>query len=102
MSKLRAIILVFLLSLVLVAAQVDEEEVKASHKKYADMIKHDGKSRVKVITPNNVKSILKKNDIVVVFFWVDNNKKLEKLNKQDMDFLEVMLFYFYQYCITYI
>ena len=89
MSQLQATILVFLLSLVLVATQVDEEEVKASHKKYADMIKHDGKSRVKVVTPNNVKSILKKNDIVVVFFWVDNNKKLEKLNQQDMDFLEV-------------
>jgi len=90
MSQLQATILVFLLSLVLVATQVDEEEVKASHKKYADMIKHDGKSRVKVITPNNVKSILKKNDIVVVFFWVDNNKKLEKLNQQDMDFLETV------------
>ena len=98
MSQLQATILVFLLSLVLVATQVDEEEVKASHKKYADMIKHDGKSRVKVITPNNVKSILKKNDIVVVFFWVDNNKKLEKLNQQDMEFLEVencLIHFFY-------
>lgn len=88
-TQLKAIILILLFSLVIVASQVDPEEVKASHQKYAEMLKHDGKTRVKVITQKNVKSILKKNDIVVVFFWVDNNKQLEKLNEQDMHFLEV-------------
>ena len=74
-------------------AQVDEEEVRASHQKYAEMMKHDGKKRVKVITQKNVKSMLKKNDILVVFFWVDNDKQLEKLNEQDMYFLEVSLYF---------
>jgi len=71
-------------------AQVDEEEVRASHQKNAEMMKHDGKKRVKVITKKNVKSLMKKNEILVVFFWVDNDKKLEKLNEQDMYFLETV------------
>lgn len=71
-------------------SQVTEEEVKESHRKYADLMKHDGKKRIKEVDGKNIKTLLKKNDVILVYFWIDNNKESEKLSEQDITFLETV------------
>jgi len=82
--------LIFLINVFHIFCQENEEEQRTEQQRLADMMKHDGVKRVVAVTEKNIEKILKKNDIVVVMFWVDNEKATEKLSEKDMNFLEVV------------
>ena len=69
--------------------QVDDEDVQRSHQRMAEIMRHDGVKRVVVADKKNINKLLKKNHLVLMMFWVDNNKATEKLNERDMQTLEV-------------
>lgn len=71
-------------------ALTEEEKQKAQQKKVEDMMKHDGVKRVITLTEKNHQKVLKKNEIVVTMFWVNNGKDSEKLSDKDTNFLEVI------------
>jgi len=87
---MKLFILLFgLFNLLLTLCQVDEEDVRRSHQQFADLMKHDGKKRILVADTKNINKLIKKNEIVLVFFWIDNKKESEKLTERDTAVLEV-------------
>lgn len=73
-----------------VYCQVEKEDVQRSHDRMAELMKHDGVQRVIVADTANVNKLIKKHRLLIMFFWVDNNKETEKLNAKDIYFLEVI------------
>lgn len=73
-----------------VYCQVEKEDVQRSHDRMAELMKHDGVQRVIVADTANVNKLIKKHRLLIMFFWVDNNKETEKLNAKDIYFLEVV------------
>lgn len=69
----------------LVSTQVDDEY----RRKLAELMKHDGKKRVVTIVNDDVGTYVRNNDLVVVFFWIDGPDKQSRMDKPDMNFLEV-------------
>lgn len=83
-------VLVLLLSIVISLAQVDEEDIQRAHQQYADALKHDGMKRVVAADASNLDQILKKNRLVYILFWIDNNQATEKLNENELNTLEIV------------
>lgn len=82
--------LYFLINIALFYSQVTEEEVHRAKESYAQMMKHDGVKRVKVITKSNAQKLLDKYHLVVIMYWIDNEEK-EKINPKEMEMLEVRI-----------
>lgn len=68
-----------------------EEEVHRAKESYAQMMKHDGVKRVKVITKSNAQKLLDKYHLVVIMYWIDNKEEKEKINPKEMEMLEVRI-----------
>ena len=83
--------LYFLINIALFYSQVTEEEVHRAKESYAQMMKHDGVKRVKVITKNNAQKLLDKYHLVVIMYWIDNKEEKEKINPKEMEMLEVRI-----------
>lgn len=89
-------LLAFLVNLILfIACQEDEENAqqpkqKTEQEKMSEMMKHDGVKRVIVATEKNIEKVIRKNDLVVMLFWIDNGKDVEKVSAKDYNLLEVI------------
>ena len=83
--------LYFLINIALFYSQVTEEEVHRAKESYAQMMKHDGFKRVKVISKNNAQKLLDKYHLVVIMYWIDNKEEKEKINPKEMEMLEVRI-----------
>jgi hypothetical protein len=67
-----------------------EQKEKSKQDQFNDLVRHDGVIRVVVATEKNIAKMIKKNDLVVMLFWVNNGEANEKIAPKDMDFLEVI------------
>jgi len=82
-----------LLNILLITCQQEEEEdsQQSEQQNMSDVMRHhDGVKRVVAVSEKNLNKILKKNELVVMMFWIDNGKDSEKLSEKDENFLEVM------------
>lgn len=68
------------------AADVNDEEYQ---RRLAELWKHDGTKRVVTIVDNDIQTHIRKNDLVVVVFWMEGSDPQVSLEKPDMNFLEV-------------
>ena len=84
---MRIFVLVF--NIVIISAQVDEADIQRAHQQYADALRHDGIKRVVAADASNLDQLLKKNRLVYILFWIDNEQATEKLNENELNSLEV-------------
>ena len=81
---MKVILLFFAISFV--HSQEENEGANERAEKLAEMMRHDGVERVGELTQKNIKSLLKKYNVMVVLFHAHNN---ETTLRQDKYALEV-------------
>jgi len=70
--------------------QQQQQPVKSKAEQMQDLMTHDGVVRVVVANEKNIAKLIKKNNLVVMLFWINNGEANEKIAPKDMDFLEVL------------
>lgn len=91
----KFLVLVAILSSV--KCQPDRDESNERAERLAEMLKHDGIERVVELTQKNMKSLLKKYNIMVVLYHTQTN---DTMLRQEKYALEVFLVNFLLHCIA--
>ena len=86
---LKTVLLFIIVSLV--KCQTDSEETNERAERLAEMMKHDGVERVVELTQKNIKSLLKKYNIIVVLFHTHNNDTNLRQDKYSLEVIKSIL-----------